>query len=286
MPLPAGFTISSMRNDEIKHLDDWAAAEGWNPGLSDLQIAYRTDPEAFVALRQKETLAGGGTIFNYDGRFGFMGLFIMRADLRRQGLGTVLWHWRRDGLLRRLQPGATIGMDGVYEMVPFYEKGGFTPAYRDLRYEGIADGRRASRVVPLQNSDFEDIDAFDRVFFPAPRAPFLKAWLGQPGAHIAGIREDGNLVAYGVARPCRVGFKIGPLFANRDDLAADVLTDLFARIAGSQVQLDVPEPNAAGLELAGKMGLKLCFGCVRLYHGAHPKLPLDRIFGVTSLEFG
>ncbi len=286
MQLPAGFAITPMREAETKVLDDWAAAEGWNPGLGDLRIAWQTEPEAFVALREGGRLAGGGTIYSYDGQFGFMGLFIMRADLRRQGLGAVLWHWRRDTLLRRVRQGAAIGMDGVFDMVPFYEKGGFKPAYRDLRYQGIAAGQSSKRVVTLSPSAFEAIGAYDRPFFPAPRAAFLKGWLSQSGTHIAGIREDGEIVAYGVARPCRVGFKIGPLFADRADLAADVLGDLLARICGNQVQIDVPEPNGAGLAIVESLGLSMTFGCVRLYHGPDPRLPVDRIFGVTSLEFG
>ena len=60
-----------------------------DPGLSDLEVAWRTDPEAFVALRDGDVLAGGGSIFSYGGDFGFMGLFIMRADLRKQGLAIV-----------------------------------------------------------------------------------------------------------------------------------------------------------------------------------------------------
>jgi len=145
MQLPAGFAITPMRENELGILGEWAAAEGWNPGHSDLAIAWQTDPQAFVALREGDRLAGGGSIYSYDGLFGFMGLFIMRADLRRQGLGATLWHWRQDTLLQRLRSGATIGMDGVFNMVPFYERGGFKPAYRDLRYQGIAAGRRSPR---------------------------------------------------------------------------------------------------------------------------------------------
>jgi GNAT superfamily N-acetyltransferase len=286
MNLPSGFTISSMREGEVAQLEAWAAAEGWNPGLSDLRIAWRIDPEAFIALRHGETLAGGGTIFRYGSRFGFMGLFIMRADMRGKGLGRALWHWRRDTLLGRLEPGATIGMDGVFDMVPFYERGGFKPAYRDLRYQGIASGRRSDRVILLTPADHGAIEAFDRAFVPAPRNAFLEAWLTQPGAYIAGIRENGNLVAYGVARPCRVGYKIGPLFAQTPDRAEDILADLCARIEGQQVQIDIPEPNAAALEIAERFHLSMSFGCVRLYHGPDPLLPVARIFGVTSLEFG
>lgn len=286
MTLPAGFTIAPMRADEVPELEDWAAAEGWNPGLADLAIAHAVDPDAFVALRQGEALAGGGTIFSYSGAFGFMGLFIVRADLRGAGLGAALWHHRLDLLRRRLAPGATIGMDGVFAMVPFYEKGGFRLAHRDLRFQGTARGVADPAVLAYPEISFAEIDAFDRRHFPAPRAAFLVRWLEQPGAHVLGLRENDTLVAYGVARPCRDGFKLGPVFADTPAAAERVVASLMARVAGAPVALDVPEPNAAGLALAERLGLRQAFGCARLYHGPAPALPLGGIFGVTSFEFG
>jgi len=64
--------------------------------------------------------------------------------------------------------------------------------------------------------------------------------VGQVGAHIVGVREGGRLAAYGVARPCQEGFKIGPLFAEKDAFARDVFGALMERIAVQQVQIDIP----------------------------------------------
>ena len=59
-----------------------------------------------------------------------------------------------------------------------------------------------------------------------------------------------------------------------------------ARVAGKQVQLDVPEPNDTGIRLASALGLIEVFGCARMYYGVPPNLPIEQIFGVTSFEFG
>lgn len=287
MALPPGFTLGPMRADEVPVLEEWAAAEGWNPGLADLAIAHAVDPDAFIALHQGDELAGGGTIFSYAGAFGFMGLFIVRADLRQQGLGAPLWHHRLDLLRRRLAPGAGIGMDGVFAMVPFYEKGGFVLAHRDLRFEGVAHGQADAAVLSYPDLSFAEIEAFDRRFFPAPRSTFLVRWLEQPGAHVVGLRADDDALAgYGVARPCRSGFKLGPVFATTPGVAERIIATLMARIEGEPVALDVPEPNAAGLALATRLDLHESFGCARMYHGTAPVLPLAGIFGVTSFEFG
>ncbi|AMN43856.1 GNAT family N-acetyltransferase [Rhodoplanes sp. Z2-YC6860] len=284
--LPTGLSLGPMRREEADILEGWAAGEGWNPGNADIGIAWATDPDAFIALRQGSELAGGGTIFSYDGRFGFMGLFIVRRELRGAGLGSKLWHHRLTRLKERLLPGAPIGMDGVFAMVPFYERGGFALAYRDLRFEGIARGAADPQARSLDPSMFSQVEAIDRNYVPAPRAAFLRQWMFQPGAHAIGLIENDRLIGYGVARPARVGYKLGPVFAERPDVAERVIGSLMARMAGEQVQLDVPEPNQTGMRLAQQFGLKEVFGCARMYCGADPKLPVQGIYGVTSFEFG
>ena len=275
-----------MTDRDVAELGDWSAQEGWNPGLGDLDVARASDPEAFVAIRRGDALIGGGSIIRYGDKFGFMGLFILRPDMRGRGLGGKFWRWRRDRLKARLDADASIGMDGVYEMTPFYERGGFVAAGRHLRMQGVAQGRVDSDVVSDKERLLDDILAFDAGRFPAPRETFLRNWLDRPGLHVAGMYRGDKFTGYGVARPCRSGFKIAPLFATDVVTADRLLGDLMARIAGEQVQIDVPETNLTALALASKYGLEEVFGCVRMYHGAAPQIFTENVYAVTSLEFG
>ena len=284
--LPDGLAIGPMTPEEVAILGGWAADEGWNPGNADIGIAWHIDPEAFIALRRDGELVGGGTIFRHSPTFGFMGLFIVKAGLRRAGLGAPLWHYRRDLLLSRLAPGATIGMDGVFDMAPFYERGGFSLAYRDLRFQGIAHGTTDPAVRALTDADFGAIETIDRKHFPADRSAFLRRWVFQPGAHALGLFDRTTLLGFGVARPALQGFKLGPVYAPSPETAERLLSSLMTPLAGQQVQLDVPEPNEAGTSLAQRFGLSEVFGCVRMYYGRAPDLPVRQIFGVTSFEFG
>jgi len=283
----ADLSIDVMQSHEVAQLVEWAANESWNPGLSDVAAAWAVDPDAFIAVRKDHELVGGGTIVSYDGAFGFMGLFIVRPDLRGRGIGTSLWYHRRDRLVRRLAPGASVGMDGVFDMVPFYERGGFRLAYRDLRFEGVASGNRSMRAIDLAQLPMDVIDAFDRRFVPAPRSRFLSAWLSQSGGiGAAMVDRSGAMQGYGFLRPCRVGYKIGPLFADDPAVAEEILDHLLGAVPGQQVQVDVPEPNTVALDLVAQRGLVESFGCARMYLGADPCLPTGGIFGVTSFEFG
>ncbi|MFL5173061.1 MAG: GNAT family N-acetyltransferase, partial [Microvirga sp.] len=55
---------------------------------------------------------------------------------------------------------------------------------------------------------------------------------------------------------------------------------------GGLLFLDVPEPNQSALGLAARYGLAPAFQTARMYRGAAPGLPLDRIYGITSFELG
>lgn len=286
MELQPGRIVGPMRPDEVPMLVEWARVEGWNPGLRDAELAWAVDPEAFVAVREGDELVAGGTIFSYEGDFGFMGLFMVKPDLRGAGLGRALWTYRRDRLIARLKPGASIGMDGVFAMMPLYTSGGFRLAYRDVRFEGTASGKRDPDVVAATDVPFEAIDSYDRRHAPAPRTRLLHGWVHQEGALTAALTDGGTVVGYGVLRPCVIGYRFGPLLADTPDAARRLAEHLMGAVSGAPVQLDVPEPNEAAMNMAAGWGMRESFGCARMYHGEDPQLPVERIFGVTSFEFG
>jgi len=279
--------IRPMARPELDLLVDWAAVEGWNPGVHDADMFWETDPEGFVAAEQGGALVGGGSIVSYDGRFGFMGFFIVAPDHRGRGLGRRLWVHRRDALLARLRPGAAIGMDGVFGMQAFYARGGFALAGRDLRMEGVgAPAPRAPALVDAREVPPAELAAYDAGRFPAPRPGFVARWIAQPGARALAALEGGAIRGYGVVRPCRRGFKIGPLFAADAAVAEDLFRGLADHAAGAPLVLDVPEGNAAAMDLARRHGMREVYGCARMYLGPPPDLPDHEVFGVTTFELG
>ncbi len=277
---------------EVDELVRWAELEGWNPGLHDADIFWATDPEAFIAADLGDELIGGGAITSYGGEFGFMGFFIVRPEYRLQGIGNVIWHYRRDRLINRLQPGVTIGLDGVFEMQDYYARGGFVFSHRNIRYRHVfddaaaVDPTHAGNIVPLADVPFDQLMAYDRTCFPAPRPTFLQAWISQPDALALGTMVDGQLAGYGVIRQCGDGCKVGPLFADNEAVAEALYLQLAEFAAGDPVFLDAPENNPAAMALVARHDMEEVFGTARMYLGDPPVLADERIFGVTTFELG
>lgn len=284
--------IRNMTRPELDELVEWAAREGWNPGLHDAELFWATDPAAFIAASRDGELIGGGAITSYHGEFGFMGFFIVRPEYRSQGLGNTLWHARRERLLARLRPGASIGMDGVFAMQDYYAKGGFVFSHRNLRFRAEITERPTTSqaddqdIVPLAAVPFDQVIDYDRTCFPAPRVTFLSGWIAQADALAVGCRREGKLSGYGVIRRCREGCKIGPLFAD-DAQAANALYARLAEFAqGGPLFLDAPENNPAAMALVHQQGMTEVFGCARMYLGPSPAIAHERVFGVTTFELG
>jgi hypothetical protein len=88
-------------------------------------------------------------------------------------------------------------------------------------------------------------------------------------------------------RVCRLGFKIGPLFADNPAIAKALFLALKSSVPeGAPIFFDPPEVNRAAIELAKENEMKIVFETARMYTSAFPQLPLERIFGVTTFELG
>lgn len=265
---------------------DWAAGEGWNPGLTDAVPFHAADSRGFLIGRVDGVPVATISAVRYPGDFGFIGFYIVHPEWRGQGFGWQIWQ----AAMERLA-GCNIALDGVLAEQERYRRSGFRLAWRNIRYEGIADTPADDPAVTSFTSLADlcpgVLSAFDRRYFPADRTSFLQAWVRQPGTLALGLLERGEPAAYGVIRPCRTGYKIGPLCARSRAPAGQLFRRLRSAVApGQRFYLDVPAPNAAAVALAEGAGMRPVFETARMYTAAPPDLPLGEIYGITSFELG
>jgi GNAT superfamily N-acetyltransferase len=282
-PATEGLHVRPMRPEEIAIAIDWAAAEGWNPGLTDATCFATVDPQGFLIGEFDGETAATISCVNYSASFAFLGFYIVRADLRGRGLGLQIWNAAIAHAGSRV-----IGLDGVVAQQENYRKSGFALAYANIRYGGtVAPLPEASQAgVALSEIPFVDVEAYDATVFPAPRSAFLRAWFGAPGHIGRAVVRDGRLAGWGVIRPCRTGRKIGPLVADDRATAEAVLSALLSAAGSGEIFLDVPGTNRDAIALAQGLGLVPVFETARMYTGAIRPVRLERVFGVTSFELG
>lgn len=285
--------IQGMDQDELGMVLDWAAAEGWNPGLHDADSLYAADPGGYLLARVDGAPAASIFAVRYGERFGFIGGYIALPAYRGQGIGMAVW---RAGMARLA--GRIVGLDGVPAQQSNYTKSGFVLAHRNVRFAGEGRGMQGASggpathgahggIVPLASISADQVVRYDQPFFAGDRSAFVRCWITQAGSLALAVAAAGRLAGYAVLRPCRTGYKVGPLFADTPAQAHALFDTLLMHApAGSAVYLDVPEPNRAALALARSYGMQPCFETARMYTGAVPELQLERTYGITTFELG
>ena len=151
-----------MRPDEISIAIDWAAAEGWNPGLADEACFATVDPQGFLIGEIDGAPAATVSCVNYGASFAFLGFYIVREDLRGRGFGLRIWNAAIAHAGARV-----IGLDGVVAQQQNYRKSGFELAYANVRYGGTVAPPEAPRagVIALTEIPLADVEATTRRCF-------------------------------------------------------------------------------------------------------------------------
>jgi GNAT superfamily N-acetyltransferase len=283
------FEIQTMIQEQVNFAIELAANEGWNPGLHDASCFYNTDPRGFlIGLLDGRPIGCIGAV-SYKATpgglpFGFIGCYIVIPEYRGLGYGIQLWRQAISKLSNH-----NIGLDGVVAQQANYQKSGFHYAYRNIRFMSVArpSSSDAAGVVAIQAVPFEDICVYDQKYFPAQRREFLHGWINMPDSKAVAYVEGNKITGYGMIRKCLVGYKIGPLFADRAEIAETLFSSLSSYAEpGSPIYLDVPERNAVAHAFAARRGMTKVFETARMYTGDEPAIAVDGIYGVTTLELG
>lgn len=289
-----GIMVEEMSLDDLRTALEWARLEGWNPGYGDAEPYFDADEKGFFMAKTPngECVASASGV-RYGEHYGFVGMYICAPKYRNKGYGTTTFGYAIHHL-----KGRVVGLDAVVTQCSNYAKWGFAVEHENIRFGGTVnldelpplpiEVRERVVVEEVKQERIDIILDFDEKHVPSPRERFVRGWLGASG-HVARVAMVGNDVkGYGVLRPCYSGPKIGPLFADSVEVADMLMRGLLE--AGTSrdtaVFIDIPAPNQAALNLAERLGLTKMWQTCRMYRGAAPELPLERVFAITSLEMG
>lgn len=279
----AALRVAPMTLGDLGLALDWAAAEGWNPGLDDATAFRAADPGGFLMGRIGAVPVAAISVVRHSEDFGFLGLYLCHPDWRGRGHGWALWQAGMAHLGAR-----TIGLDGVPAQQANYTRRGFVAAGGNRRWSGRIEPRGdGAGLVPVTPEMLPDLLARDRAISGVARDAYLRAWLTDaPTRHTLVAFGAGRITGYGTIRACREGAKIGPLVAEDAANAEALLRGLAMLRPGERVSVDMPEDNPAAAALALRLGFAPEFETARMYKGPAPATAPATLYGLVSLELG
>lgn len=266
---------------EVEVLLNWAAREGWNPGLDDARAFYDADPTGFFVAKQDGTLVAGISVVNHTEAFAFLGLYLCVPECRGQGIGYGLWQHAIEHADARC-----VGLDGVPDQQENYKTSGFALAGQTTRYTGVLPSQATGAARIATPLDVEAVVALEGKASGVLKPTYLRAWARPAATRTTIVLDDNTGVCSALTiRECRSGYKIGPLIAGDANQTKDLLAKAAELAQGAEVSIDVPG-SATGLDaMCQEMGLKPGFSTARMYRGAAIQSD-QQFFAVTSLELG
>ncbi|KAG0231189.1 hypothetical protein BGW42_000421 [Actinomortierella wolfii] len=329
VPKP-GFSVGEATVEEAKAVFyEWPRQQNWNPsrkGIELEQVFYKVDPQAFRVGRLSEPNGEGGTssivsilvAIRYSDKLGFISNNIVKDGYRGQGIGLYAFM----EALKLYPKNAIIGLDSAVAQVENYKKSGFVHVvWNNCRLGSSVDGfleaipsklpqvqALKQRVIDIQEAPLDELVRLDKLYAGFDRPKFVELWKAFHAGEdhrfgVAVLAEDGkSILGYGAVRPAVTAYRIGPLYASDQTVAAAILVALGERIAQAykehplpdsddlalRFEIDVPDVNELAFQLL-KDDLKFeeMFKTVRMWAGpAPPSLEVSGLYGVCSLEGG
>lgn len=278
--------MGPMSLPQLDQMLDWAAEEGWNPGLDDATPFFAADPGGFFVALDGDTPVAAISVVNHSDAFAFLGLYLCRPSHRGQGVGYALWQ-----LAVAHAGDRVIGLDGVADQQANYAKSGFVAAGETTRYTGAlpaaGDLPQGATLRPARAADLPAMIAAEAAASGQAKPRYLSGWFTDtPNRRSLVLEQAGRLTGLLTARRCREGTKIGPLLAP-DAAQARALLAAVSDDFDGPFTLDVPAEGHALHDLCQEARMTAGFKTARMYRGPAPHPTGDTgCFAVTTLELG
>jgi GNAT superfamily N-acetyltransferase len=279
----AGLRLREMTADDLEAVSALSRAVRWPHRLEDLAVMLQVGEGAVV--EDATGLVGTAMGWRYGEDVGTLGMVIVRADRRRQGLGRQL----TEELMRRLGS-RSIRLNATEDGLDLYKSLGFVPTATICQHQGSAFTapmprlRKGERVRPMALSDGAVVAALDRAATGMDRTKLLDALRGQAQGVI--LDRSGDASGFALFRRFGHGYVVGPVVAPDQEGARTLITHWLGSQAGKFIRIDVTGDSGLADWLT-QLGLEGVDEVVTMVRGRPPERSGQSVtFAIISHSFG
>lgn len=256
---------------------------GWNQTAADWERFLSASPEGCFAAEREGRVIGTSTTIVYEGRFAWIGMVVVDAQHRRQGLGTALLERAIRYLDSRRVP--CMKLDATPQGKPLYEKFGFLSEYDIERWmlKRRPDGSAAGKA----SVEIEDVLRLDREIFGADRSELLRSLTEAAPDFSLVAREKVGVAGYTLGRRGSRADHLGPWMARTEDVAAILLDEFQRRSRRDLVFVDCMQRNPWAVPLVKARGFEFSRPLTRMFRGTNRYAGRPELLcAVLGPEFG
>ncbi len=279
--------IRRLQESDLDFADSIRELAGWNQLPGDWRRLLAHDPDGCFLAEWNGQPAGTATTTVYRTDLAWIGMVIVHPDLRRHGIGRALLNH----CIGHLQDAgvASIKLDATPLGKTVYGRLGFVDEWGLARWE--AEGLRLDeiedpRIEWLGKEPAPSMLDLDHEAFGVSRARMLQQ-LASQSEMLLRRSADRKVDGYGMLRPGRNAFYLGPIVAANDEAGEAIVRALLARVRGRRVFWDVPDDTHGAMRLVKELGFTQQRVLTRMFLGANetPGRP-DRIWALAAPEIG
>lgn len=261
---------------------------GWNQNVADWRFMLGAG-RGFGCMGSDGAWQASSLVLPLGQNLAWISMVLVTQDRRRGGVGTALLK-KCIGEVRAA--GAVAGLDATDQGRPIYLPLGFRDLYPISRwhFDGV---RHAAHVPagltlrPVVAADLPRLALYDRPLTGMERPAILvHLALRQPGR--AWIADDpaGKIVGFVLGREGRVATSLGPIVADREEIALALLSAAAAAAPGPFI-VDVPQAHGTLRTWLEAQGGSSPRGYMRMTLGTAKKLDdPSHVFALAGPELG
>jgi GNAT superfamily N-acetyltransferase len=221
-------------------------AANWNQNAADWRLFFDLG-SGMGYSDQTGRLCATTMIIPLGPRFAWISVVLVADDMRRRGLASHLTDWATQELNRS---GTVPFLDATPAGREVYLRLGFRDCWWLERL--IAQTPPSSAVMsvstpairPIDDSVWPRVLAYDAAIFGADRRAILTSFRNRVPAAALYVEEAGRIVGFALARDGRLATQIGPLCADRADIAIALVTHALSHVV-FPVCIDLPVRHTA-----------------------------------------
>jgi GNAT superfamily N-acetyltransferase len=287
----ANLPVISLQAEDAEDAVSLSQEAGWNQTPEDWRFMIASGEAVGLRTGDGQLIATALTM-PHGPDFAWISMILVTADFQRQNIASRLMNQ----LIENIQTQGQIpGLDATPAGKSVYVPLGFQPIYELSRWQAPEPGWAAPAAVPggltVQTAtvaDLDDIVTWDRARFGGERGDLIAHLMQRcPDKALLARRDaDGSLAGYVLARDGRENLQIGPLVADNEQIAIDLL-DKSLGLANGPVYIDVPDTQEMLSAWIKSRGFTVQRPFTRMFIGR--STPFDQpqhIFAIAGPELG